>query len=137
MDVMKENQSGTIVNLSSVSASFVSPESPAYQLSKAAIEQMTRVLAVYGGKFGIRVNAVSPGFIVQDEYQERFYHSDNEQFRNTAHRYVALKYIGSSQDVANTVLFLSSDMSRFITGQIINVDGGGYIQDPFHLLLNK
>jgi NAD(P)-dependent dehydrogenase (short-subunit alcohol dehydrogenase family) len=127
---------GSIINMSSVSGSFVSPESPSYQLSKAALEQLTRILAVNAGKFGIRANAVAPGFIVQREHEERFNEPSNKTWRDAAVHSVSLDRIGSSLDVANTVLFLASDLSSFITGQVIGVDGGGYIQDPFHLLYN-
>ena len=137
IEFMQTNDSGSIINLSSVSASYVSPESVAYQLSKAGLEQLTKTLAVYGGQYGIRVNAIAPGFIVQEQHEDRFYGPDNESFRNTAYHYTATGYVGSSIDVANAALFLSSPMARFITGQVLNVDGGGYIQDPFHLLMNK
>ena len=138
INLMKSsNIRGNIVNISSVSGSFVSPESPSYQLSKAGLEQLTRLLAVNAGKFGIRANAIAPGFIVQNEHQERFDEPSNKPWRETAIHSVSLDRIGSSMDVANSVLFLASDLSSFITGQVIGVDGGGYINDPFHLLHNK
>tara|TARA_R110000822_G_scaffold45592_4_gene121887 strand:+ start:342 stop:1127 length:786 start_codon:yes stop_codon:yes gene_type:complete len=138
INLMKSsNIRGNIVNISSVSGSFVSPESPSYQLSKAGLEQLTRLLAVNAGKFGIRANAIAPGFIVQNEHQERFDEPSNKPWRETAIHSVSLDRIGSSMDVANSVLFLASDLSSFITGQVIGIDGGGYINDPFHLLHNK
>jgi|TARA_Y100000310_G_scaffold150584_1_gene150077 3-oxoacyl-[acyl-carrier protein] reductase len=138
IDLMKSSGTrGNIINMSSVSGSFVSSESPSYQLSKAALEQLTRILAVSAGKFGIRVNAIAPGFIVQKEHEGRFNKLSNKTWKDTAIHSVSLDRIGSSLDVANAVLFLASDLSSFITGQVIGVDGGGYIHDPFHLLYSK
>ena len=100
------------------------------------MEQLTRVLAVYAGKFNIRVNAISPGLIVQDEYLDRFHDASNKDYKNSALSYLAINSVGRSDDVAHAALFLSSTLSSFITGHVLDVDGGGYIQDPFHLLQN-
>ena len=138
IDLMKSQETlGTIVNISSVSSFFVSPESPSYQMSKAGVEQLTRMLAVHAGQFDIRVNAISPGFIVQNEHQDRFNDPSNKCWKQTANYSLSLNHVGSSQDVANAALFLSSDLSSFVTGQVLKVDGGGCIQDPFHLLFNR
>jgi NAD(P)-dependent dehydrogenase (short-subunit alcohol dehydrogenase family) len=103
-------------------------------MAKAAIENMTRYIAKHGGKYNIRMNAIAPGFIVQDEHLERFYSDDNVAFRTIANEIHPLKSIGNSDDIANMVLFLSSEKSKFINGQTIIIDGGLTIQDSWDLV---
>ena len=118
-----------IVNISSTAASTVSGESCSYHLAKASLEALTRYFAVEGGKHQLRVNAVAPGFIVQDEHQQRFHSEENESYRSLAHNVHPGQAVGSAADVANTVMFLASTASRFITGEILTVSGGLNLQD--------
>lgn len=122
-----------IVNISSVAAQVSCHESASYHMSKAALESLTRYLAACGGRENVRVNAVRPGFIVQDDHRERYAEEDNADYRRVAEFCHPLGCVGSSDDVSNVVLFLSSDQSAFVTGQIITVDGGLTIQDPWYL----
>jgi NAD(P)-dependent dehydrogenase (short-subunit alcohol dehydrogenase family) len=96
--------------------------------------QMTRYLAVFGGTSNVRVNAVLPGFIVQDEHRSRFDHRDNERYRHIAEFSHPARRTGTSNDVANACLFLCSQESAFVTGQCLVVDGGSTIQEHFSLL---
>lgn len=126
--------SGAILNISSVSGGFISHESAAYHVSKAGLENMTRYLAVMGGEKGFRVNAIRPGFIVQDEHQERFHGKDNLKYRTKANQCHPMGEIGSSNDVAHAALFLCSPLAKFITGQVLTIDGGLTLQDPWDVV---
>lgn len=132
--LMKANGGGSIVNVSSIAAQQVSLESPSYHAAKAGLLQLTRYLGVSGGKYGVRVNAVLPGFIVQDEHQARFYNSDNTEYRSRAENCHPLHRTGSSNDIAEATLFLCSKAASFITGQSIVIDGGLSLLDNWTAL---
>ncbi len=123
------NLQTAIVNISSVCASYVSGESVSYHLAKAGLESMTRYLAVYGGKKGVRVNAVAPGFIVADAHSDRFNSEENTAYREKACKAHPLNRVGSEQNVTDAVLFLASSNAAFITGQTLSVDGGLNLRD--------
>jgi 3-oxoacyl-[acyl-carrier protein] reductase len=128
----------SIINIGSVSGQFVSNESPSYQISKAGLVHLTRYLAVNSG--GVRVNSVLPGYIVQDEHRHRYELDDaiQEKYRSIVQ---ALHPMGGgpgySDDIADAVIFLASNESRFITGQSLVVDGGLTIQDPTKILFDQ
>lgn len=124
----------SIINIASVAAVQVTAEPCLYHMAKAAVVQMTRVHAVRGGARGIRVNAVLPGFIVQDEHRARFNAADNERYRSVATFAHPLGRVGSNIDVAEVVRFLCSPEAAFVTGQAVGVDGGLCLQDPSALL---
>lgn len=129
-----KDRTRAIVNISSVVAQTICGESAVYHLTKAALENMTRYLAVHGGPRGVRVNAVRPGLIVQDEHRPRYDRADNVRYRRTAEFCHPLQTVGRADDIAHAVLFLSSSQAGFITGQVLSVDGGLTIQDPYDLL---
>lgn len=101
-------------------------EPPAsYQASKAAIDGLMIHLAGRGAADGIRVNSIRPGRILTDKYLEMFQGKAEEAlFWNHYRELQLIKRHGRVEDVANAVVFLGSDESSFITGQILNVDGG-------------
>ena len=125
---------GVIVNISSITATLAAHESPSYHVAKAGVEQLTRYLAASAGPLGVRINAVAPGFIVQDEHQERFARDDNVEFRRTVNLTHPLREPGRSDDIAEAVRYLASDRSRWVSGQTIIVDGGASIQEHWTLL---
>ncbi|MBR9791085.1 MAG: SDR family oxidoreductase [Gammaproteobacteria bacterium] len=125
-------QHRAIINISSVCAQWVAKESASYHIAKAGIESLTRYLAVFAGAKGIRVNAVAPGFIVADVYQQRFMADDNESYRQKAFQAHPVNRVGTEQDVADAVLFLASPAAKFITGQTLTVDGGLNLKDGWH-----
>ena len=131
---MKKTGGGVIINISSVEAILAGKDSPVYQISKTAILSMTRYFALHAGEFNIRVNAVLPGFIVQDEHQKSFNADKNSQYRKIAIFAHPLKRVGTSDDIAAAVEFLSSAHAGFITGQTLIVDGGLTIQEPSNLV---
>lgn len=136
--VPRMSEGGAIINISSVSATVVTHEAPSYQVSKAGVLHLTRYLATIAGRRGIRVNAILPGFVVQDEHRTRYEKDDNALYREVAERVHPLRGgPGGSDHIASTVVFLASSNSAFITGQAIVVDGGLTIQDPATLCLSR
>ena len=113
-------EGGVIVNLSSLAGQNNNPGNCVYSASKAAVDQLTRTLAMELGPSGIRVNAVAPGLIKTDMMRSVI--SDERQARVA--NVSAMRRLGEPEDVAEVVAFLVSDQSSFLTGQIIVVDGG-------------
>jgi len=108
-------------------------ESPAYHAAKGGVIQLTRYLAGVGGALGVRTNAVAPGFIVQDEHHARFERDDNEAYRRVANTIHPIGRVGSPDEIAEAVLFLASNRSSFIAGQILFADGGSSVQEQWML----
>lgn len=116
---MMSKRHGRIVNLSSVSATKGGRGQTNYAASKGAVEAFTRSLAVEVGRRGLRVNAVAPGVIETEMSQEVRSLAGDEILSN-----VVLKRYGLPAEIAEAVWFLSSDLSGYITGQVLPVDGG-------------
>jgi len=124
---MLEAQKGSVVNISSMNAFKPLTKIPAYSAAKASINNFTNWLSVHLAKTGIRVNAVAPGFFLT--HQNRFLLTDEKTGEPTAR---GKKIIGSTpmgrygevDELQGTVLFLLSDLSQFVTGICIPVDGG-------------
>lgn len=119
---MRDRGWGNIVNVTSVAGYLGGNgrEGP-YGAAKAALHDLTRAVAIEGGPFGIRCNAVAPGLIRSkwvDKQAERY-----QPFVDAT----PLRRHGEPEDVANTIAFLVSDESAHITGQVINVSGGWYL----------
>jgi len=116
---MLKQKSGSIINLSSVVGVKGNAGQSNYSSSKSAINGFTKSIALELGSRNIRCNAIAPGFI-ETEMTKSLKDNVVEQWRQN----IPLKRGGSTSDVANTALFLASDMSSYITGQVINVCGG-------------
>ena len=112
---------GSLINISSMYASFGSPNNPAYGASKAAVQQLTKSLAISWAGAGIRVNAIAPGFIVTAQSARS--RTDPAHVARVADR-TPLGRWGQPEDIAGTALFLASPLAGFITGACIPVDGG-------------
>ena len=136
MFIMKQQGEGSIVNMGSILGSLANSESPAYQIAKAGLSQMTRYLALEGGKYGVRVNTVSPGIIIEDENKKRFESLENESYKALAEGSVMTPEVGSSNDIAQMVVFLSDPRNKFITGQEFIVDGGASVKEHFDLIMS-
>lgn len=116
---MLKAQQGSIINMSSVVGVFGNAGQANYAASKAGIIGFTKSIAKEVGSRNIRCNAIAPGFIGTDMTEEL-----DEKTKENFMSNIPLKRLGSGTDVANTVLFLSSDMSNYVTGQVISVCGG-------------
>ncbi len=117
--LMNRNKAGTIINISSIIGTNGNEGQAVYSGSKAAVIGITKSLAKELASSNIRVNAIAPGFINTDmikglpknKYQERL---DS----------IKMGKVGKPEDIANTALYLASDLSSYVTGQVIGVDGG-------------
>ncbi|HZN03093.1 MAG TPA: SDR family NAD(P)-dependent oxidoreductase [Candidatus Polarisedimenticolia bacterium] len=122
LHVMRERKGGAIVNIGALNAE-VSPgmthEAPAYFVAKAGLMMLTRTLARTEGPHGIRVNAVSPGFIETESYADW---NEAEQARWRSQ--IPLGRFGRPEDVADAVAFLVSDRAAYVSGAILTVHGG-------------
>jgi NAD(P)-dependent dehydrogenase (short-subunit alcohol dehydrogenase family) len=115
---------GSVVNLGSTAVTRPPRNRFGYVASKGAVEAMTRALAVDLGRYGIRVNAVRPG-IVPSELRGLSEEEERARFEVGGVRWrQALDLIGGGEDVAAAVCWLASDESRFVTGAVLDVDGG-------------
>ncbi|MBI1883197.1 MAG: SDR family oxidoreductase [Chlamydiae bacterium] len=119
---------GCIINVLSVAANVVCNESVAYHVAKAGISQLTRYLACYAGPLGVRVNGISPGFIIKEVDRNRY--EADEQWKKRWEWCHPLRRPGYGTDISNAILFLASDLAGFITGQTLVVDGGLTLVDP-------
>lgn len=117
--VMSKQKSGSIINMSSVSGIYGNPAQVNYSASKAGVIGMTRSAAKELGRRGIRVNAIAPGFIDTDMTAVL---TDSQ--RDAASEGISLGRIGRPEDIASAALFLASESSSYITGQVISIDGG-------------
>ncbi|MBL6649594.1 MAG: 3-oxoacyl-[acyl-carrier-protein] reductase [Flavobacteriaceae bacterium] len=114
-----KNRSGSIISISSIVGVKGNAGQSNYAASKAGIIGFSKSIALELGSRNIRSNVIAPGFI-QTEMTDKL----NEEVVNQWISGIPLKRGGTPEDVANLCLFLSSDLSTFITGQVINVDGG-------------
>lgn len=118
--LMKDQRRGVIINVSSTPALAGYNRGAAYTVAKAAILGLTRHLAYEYGRFSIRVNSLALGNISTPEY----FNSLSEEEKETLGKEAPLRRWGTPNDIAGACLFLASDISSFITGQTLVVDGG-------------
>jgi 3-oxoacyl-[acyl-carrier protein] reductase len=119
---MMKARSGSIINVSSVVASTGNPGQANYCAAKAGLEGLTRSLALEYSDRQVRVNGVAPGFIATDMTDAL-----DESQKETLMEKIPLGRLGSGTDVAEMVAFLASDRAAYITGQVLHVNGGMYM----------
>jgi len=124
----EDKQAGSIINLSSITARRAHPELLAYSVSSAALDQMTRSLAVTLAPHRIRVNAVAMGSVMSASLKEIL--KENQDYRQDIEDHTPLGRIAPPTDLADTVQFLASEGSGFMTGQVLTLDGGRTLIDP-------
>ncbi len=122
---MIEKGSGSIVNISSMASQYGLPKVIAYSASKAAIEGMTRAMAVELSPKGVRINCIAPGFIAT-EMSAKALDNDKERKDKVLSR-TPMGTLGMPADIGDAALFLALDLSVYITGVVLPVDGGNSI----------
>ncbi|MEY8321153.1 SDR family NAD(P)-dependent oxidoreductase [Lachnospiraceae bacterium 46-61] len=128
--IMEKNNSGSIINISSVGGKFPDISRTAYGVSKAAINFLTKDIAVQYAHKNIRCNAIMPGFIATDASIDNM----SEEFLNMFLKTVPLGKAGQPDDIANAVLYFASDLSAFVTGETLSVSGGFGVPSPMYAL---
>lgn len=125
--IMRQSDHGAIVNISSLAAIASAGWITAYKISKAGVNALTQNLAITNAKYGLRANAIMPGFIDTPMGVDAAAEAagvDRDDYSALRAAIVPLGHQGSAWDVANAARFLASDEAKFITGVILAVDGG-------------
>lgn len=124
-DVMKENGGGSIINIASNHVHATLPDTEMYAAAKSGVVGFTKSLALSLGKYGIRVNAICPGFMDTYHYQDWLSKFEDKQFiQKEVDSLHATEKMGNPQEVANVCIFLSSNLVDQMTGSCITLDGG-------------
>ena len=123
---MREQKSGSIINIASLAAVYGMPYAADYAASKAAVLGLTRVIAREVGKDGIRVNSVAPSMVKTESAEEFLCDKAERAFDIIAKGQILQKTL-EVDDIYGTILYLASDQSKFVTGQTLMVDGGSVL----------
>jgi NAD(P)-dependent dehydrogenase (short-subunit alcohol dehydrogenase family) len=118
---MIAHKSGTIINIDSLNTDSPLKGVLPYAISKAGVSMMTRGLAAEWGEHGVRVNAIAPGFILTDMTNKLWSNPTMQQWGNAN---TPLKRLGNVGDMVGTAIYLASNASAYMTGQVLYVDGG-------------
>ncbi|MEE9274670.1 MAG: glucose 1-dehydrogenase [bacterium] len=118
---MIERESGVIVNVASVAGFIGARMLSAYSASKGGLIQLTRTLALEWARFGVRVNALAPGYVLTDINREYFATEAGERMIRS---HIPMGRVGQPEEMAGAAVFLASDASKFMTGAALVVDGG-------------
>ena len=118
---MARQRSGSIINMASIAGQMGNPGQVNYASSKAGLIAMAKSVAKEMGSRGIRANAIAPGFIVSE-----MTNALPEAVREEYIKVIPMKRGGTVDEIANTALYLASDLSSYVTGQVIAVNGGLY-----------
>ena len=125
---MRKNGGGSIINISSVGGAVPDVSQVAYGVSKAAINYLTKLIAVHEAKNGIRCNAVLPGMTATDAVEEHL----TGEFRSMFLQHIPLGRMGQPQEIAAAVVYFASDDSAYTTGQLLAVSGGFGTATPLY-----
>ena len=117
---MIKNKKGSIINISSTSGIDANIGRLSYASSKAALISATKVISKEVGSYNVRVNAIAPGISKTDMFEK----GHSEKIKKIILEKVSLKRVSEPKEIANVALFLASDLSSYLTGQVIRVDGG-------------
>ena len=125
---MAQQQNGSIINISSVGGLVPDISQVAYGTSKAAINYLTKLIAVQEAKHNIRCNAVLPGMTATEAVEKNL----TEEFRSLFLRHIPLQRMGLPEEIAAAVVYLASDEAAYTTGQILTVSGGFGLATPVY-----
>jgi NAD(P)-dependent dehydrogenase (short-subunit alcohol dehydrogenase family) len=130
--VIAHGHGGAIVNISSAAGLVSMAYGAGYAAAKAALINLTRTMAVEWGRHDLRVNAIAPGTIRARKLgRARFDLEEDDAMRRKTRDVIPLGRRGVPEDIAGVVLFLLSDLSAYVTGQTIAVDGGALARPPY------
>ena len=121
--IFKKKKKGNIINISSIGGQTGGPRAPHYAAAKCAIISLTKSFSNLLSKHNIRVNCISPGVIETKMIKQFVPKIGKKNILKT----IPMNRMGIDQEIANTALFLASDDSSYITGQVLNVNGGSYL----------
>lgn len=128
LPLMREHAPGSIINISSIAGLIASDTMPAYNSSKAAVWMLSKSIALHCAKnnMQIRCNSVHPTFVDTPilDGTAKHHNIDKQVLLDKLARQIPLKFVGEPNDIANAVVYLASDESRFMTGAEIKLDGG-------------
>ena len=125
LPAMKQQGSGAIVNTASLGGMIGLPKQAAYTLTKGAVLNFTRTVAAEAGPYGVRANAVCPGFVETALGEEFFAQQDDpEKARRRMEAQYPLKRLGRPEEVADAIAYLASDEASYVTGHGLVLDGG-------------
>lgn len=130
---MAAQGSGSIINISSIGGLVPDISQVAYGTSKAAINYLTKLIAVHEAKHGIRCNAVLPGMTATEAVEKHL----TEEFRSLFLRHIPLSRMGLPNEIASAVVYLASDESSYTTGQLLAVAGGFGLATPVYGALSE
>ncbi|WP_254536888.1 SDR family NAD(P)-dependent oxidoreductase [Halomarina litorea] len=125
LPIMKEQGSGSIVNVASLAALYGLPKQAVYSLTKGAVLNFTRAVAAEAGPKGVRANAVCPGFVNTDLGRQHWESKeDPEAAKQAMLRRYPLRRLGEPEEIADAICFLASDEASWVTGHGLVIDGG-------------
>ncbi len=123
----EEGQAGSIINFSSIAATHIQPELMGYSIAAAAVQQMTRSMALVLAPHRIRVNALSFGSVMSGSLRAAV--AENREWRDDIRSHTPLGRIAAPNELCDTVQFLAAESSSFMTGEVLVVDGGRSLLD--------
>ena len=124
---MVEREKGVILNISSMNAYHPLTKIPAYSAAKSSINNFTEWLAVHFAKVNIRVNAIAPGFFLTNQNRFLLIDENTNELTERGHKIInntPMGKFGEPEDLQGAVLYLLSDISKFVTGTVLAIDGG-------------
>lgn len=118
---MVKRRAGVIITLSSVNAEVARPESAAYAATKGGVRQLTKAMAISLAPYGVRVNAIGPGTVVTGLTRHLL---KNRKWRDAVYARTPMQRVAEPREIGEVAVFLASDMSSYMTGSTVYVDGG-------------
>ncbi len=130
---MSRGNGGSIINISSIGGSVPDISQTAYGTSKAAINYLTKLIALQGAKYNIRANALLPGMTATEAVREKL----TDRFKDLFLRHIPLGRMGLPEEIAHAAVYFASDESKYTTGQILSISGGFGLGTPVYAELYR